>query len=99
MLSRTAILQLFAAVQQQDGSVGAVPGKMPKILILLLESGQSWDFGSGQTGTVTAFPPNPSLQESNFLSRHTSSLMFLGLPQERSFSAQTLFSGNFIHAQ
>lgn len=43
---------------------------MPKVLILLLESGQSWDFGSGQTGRVTAFPPNPSLQESNSLPRH-----------------------------
>lgn len=66
-LPRTAILQMFAA-QQQDGSVGAQA--MSKILIQLLEGGQSQDFGSDQRGTVTAFPPNSSLQESNSLPRH-----------------------------
>lgn len=43
---------------------------MSRTLILLLGRGQSQDFSSGQMGTVTAFPPNPSLQESNSLPRH-----------------------------
>lgn len=71
ILLRTAILQMFAAVQQQDGSVCAVPGnaqnphpaagKGPEPGLWILP---------GQTGTVIAFPPNPSLQESNSLPRH-----------------------------
>lgn len=98
ILSRTAILQMFAAVHSRVAQ-WVLCQAMSKILILLLGSGQSWDFGSGQMGTVTAFPPNPSLQKPNSLPRHEQLNVPWAVTRVRLLCSHTGFCTSFTHSK